>query len=82
MMKKRKGEKVRPCVRSEAPVRFLKGEWTAFGRQRRGWHWTNAADGSHHRCSDYMETGVDKWEAQWKQAMARDSETTEREFVQ
>ena len=32
-MKARKGEKLRPCVRCETPVRYLRGSWTAYGEK-------------------------------------------------
>ena len=68
MKKVLKGERERPCPRCETPVRYLK---SVYGQQRYGWHWTNE-DGSHHRCGDFIEVSVDKWEAQWRQAMERD----------
>ena len=70
-----KGQRLRSCVRCEAPVRFLKGKWAAYGQRRNAWHWVNE-DGTHHRCSDYMETGVDKHAMQWRAAMERDSYQT------
>ena len=56
--KKRKGERVRPCAHCERPVRFIKGAWRVNGRRRRGWHWTSAADDSHHRCGDFRQTST------------------------
>jgi hypothetical protein len=50
--KKRRGERLRPCVRCAAQVKFVCGMWTAHGRMKRGWHWENE-DGSHHRCGDF-----------------------------
>lgn len=70
-MKKRKGEKIRPCVRCEASVRFIQGKWRAYAQQRHGWHWVNQ-DGTHHRCGDFMEVGVDKMAMEWRAAMERD----------
>ena len=84
-MKKRKGERERPCPRCQKPVQYLKGKWTAFGRPRRGWHWINSQDGTHHRCGDFVETYRVVAEAEfdaalevaWKQAMERDDSRTE-----
>lgn len=86
MKKFRAGAKIRPCPRCEDPVRYLKGKSDVngrFGRQREGWHWVNAADNSHHRCADFMETGQEMNQrddsfyegalaAQWREAMERD----------
>ena len=71
-LKKRKGERIRPCTRCETPVFYLKSHWMAWGRQRYGWHWANR-DGTHHRCGDFMEVGVDKLAMQWRQAIERDN---------
>ncbi len=79
-MKKRKGERPRPCRQCRVTVRFMKGAWTAFEQPRHGWHWVNQ-DGSHHRCGDFIEVGVvdqDVLAAQFRQAMERDSYRTER----
>ena len=79
-LKKRKGERERPCPRCRVPVRYLKGKWMAFGRRRKGWHWINRDD-THHRCGDFMEVGVvnqDVLAAQFKDALERDSYRTER----
>lgn len=75
--KKRKGEKIRPCVRCEAPVKFISGTWAAYGQRRRGWHWVNH-DGTHHRCSDFRAVREDTWNMQWRAAMERDSFRTEQ----
>ena len=73
-MKKRKGERVRPCARCEQPIMFIKGTWTAHGAQRQGWHWTND-DGSHHRCSEFQSnsTGFGFWDEEWRKAIERDN---------
>ena len=52
--KKRRGERLRPCMHCETPVRFLKGVWETDNKHQRGWHWVNA-DGGHHRCSDFRQ---------------------------
>ena len=52
--KKRKGNVVRPCVRCQEPVKYVKSTWAAEGWRRRGWHWVNA-DGTHHRCGDFRQ---------------------------
>ena len=70
-VRKRKGERIRPCPRCETPVKFISSTWTAFGQRRKGWHWVNQ-NGTHHRCGDFMEVDVDKLAAQWRQAMERD----------
>ena len=50
--KKRRGEKLRPCVRCGQTVNFIRGKWVHFGKKKQGWHWANE-DGSHHRCTDF-----------------------------
>lgn len=77
-MKKRKGERPRPCRRCRVTVRFMKGAWTAFEQPRHGWHWVNQ-DGSHHRCGDFIEVGANPTHAtdldmQWRAAMERERE--------
>ncbi len=71
-MKQRKGEKIRPCPRCEAPVKFISGSWAAHGQRRRGWHWVNSPNGTHHYCSDFREARQDKLAVEWRQAMERD----------
>ncbi len=71
MKKKRRGEKVRPCVRCKALVRFVKGTWTGENGPRAGFHWEDQ-NGDHHLCGNYMEVGVDKLAVQFRQAMERD----------
>ncbi len=74
-MKKYKGERIRPCVRCEVPVKFVKGKWTAYAQRRHGWHWENE-DGTHHRCSDFAEVsevGENPLDMQWRGAMERDN---------
>ena len=56
--KKKKGARIRPCVRCQRPVKFVKSAWAAHKprepdkQRRKGWHWVNE-NGSHHRCSDF-----------------------------
>ena len=71
-MKKYRGEKIRPCVRCEAPIRYVKGTWTAYAQRRHGWHWENE-DGTHHRCSDFVEVSEDVLDMQWQAAIERDN---------
>lgn len=51
-IKKKKGERVRPCPRCETSIKFVRSTWAAHGQRRKGWHWVNQ-DGTHHRCSDF-----------------------------
>ena len=70
-MKKRKGERIRPCVRCEMPVKFINSGWSAYNKHRKGWHWVNE-DGAHHRCSDFAEAVEDDFDLRWRAAMERD----------
>ena len=56
-------------------IRFVQGTWTAFGRQRHGWHWENE-DGTHHRCGDFVQIGENKLDMEWRAAMERDDRQT------
>lgn len=55
--KKKKGQRIRPCVRCQRPVKFIKGAWEAHKQRRKGWHWVNE-NGGHHRCSDFRRPGA------------------------
>ena len=35
--KKKKGQRIRPCVRCKRPVKFIKGAWAAHKQRRKGW---------------------------------------------
>ncbi len=68
--KARRGERVRPCRRCGRPIKYANSTWTAFGQRRRGWHWVNEG-GSHHRCGDFIEAGVNRLVMQWRTVPAR-----------
>ena len=53
-MKKRAGERVRPCWKCRVPVKFIKSPWvTRYGLKKNDWHWVNE-DNSHHKCGESM----------------------------
>ena len=72
--KKRRGERIRPCVRCDQPVRYIKGSWASHGSCRQAWHWVNE-DGSHHRCKDFAGMADDAiappGEALWQSELGR-----------
>ena len=79
-MKKRRGERLRPCPRCETSVKYLMGTWLAESGHRQGWHWVNK-DGTHHRCGDFIAVGANPTRAadldgQWREAMERDGDRT------
>ena len=71
--KKRKGERIRPCAHCDTPVRFIKGTWKVNGQRRKGWHWVNGQDGSHHRCSDFRRIST------WSPSPAEDTRGAQRQ---